>query len=73
MPLNEVGEGESAEVVKFTDTANQRKFLSLGILPGTVIQIVRRWPAVVLRVGYSEFAFDHALAATVVVRRLDRG
>lgn len=61
--------GETAVVEKFLDTANVRKFLSLGILPGTQLTVIRNSPVVVLRVGYSEFAFDRALASTLQVQR----
>ncbi len=61
-------QGESAVVEKFAEIAHARKFLSLGILPGTTVTVLKQFPAVVLRVGYSEFAFDRQLAATVLVR-----
>jgi Fe2+ transport system protein FeoA len=68
--LDDLRQGESAIVEKFLDNAHIRKFLSLGILPGTSVTILKQFPAVVLRVGYSEFAFDRALARTVTVRRV---
>jgi len=70
VPLSNLRSGESAVIEKFLQIGNVRKFLSLGILPGTHVTIVRHSPAVVLRVGYSEFALDRALASTVQVHRL---
>lgn len=67
--LSELRAGESAVVEKFLKVADVRKFLSLGVLPGTHVTVVRHSPVVVLRVGYSEFAFDRALASTVQVHR----
>lgn len=61
--------GETAVVERFAEPRHARKFLSLGILPGTGITVLKQYPAIVLRVGYSEFAFDRKLAATVLVRR----
>lgn len=49
-----------------------KKFIALGILPGTHVTIVKHTPTVVLRVGYSEFAFDRPLASTVKVHRVAR-
>jgi Fe2+ transport system protein FeoA len=62
-------DGESAVIEKLGDIAHARKFLSLGLLPGTTVTVLKSSPAVVLRVGYSEFALDRALASTVQVRR----
>jgi Fe2+ transport system protein FeoA len=62
--------GETAAIEKFLDASQMRKFLALGILPGERVTIVKHHPAIVLRVGYSEFAFDRALASTVRVHRL---
>lgn len=70
VPLSTLRAGESAVIEKFEQVSNVRKFLSLGILPGTHVTVIRHSPAMVLRVGYSEFAFDHALASTVQVHRL---
>ena len=62
-------QGENAIIERFGDLAHARKFLSLGLLPGTTVTVLKSTPAVVLRVGYSEFALDRALAGTVQVRR----
>lgn len=62
--------GESAAITRFLDPNQMRKFLALGILPGERVTIVKQHPAIVLRVGYAEFAFDRALASTVQVHRL---
>jgi Fe2+ transport system protein FeoA len=62
--------GESCIVEKFLDIAQVRKFLSLGVLPGTHLIVLKKEPVVVLRMGYSEFAFDKQLASTVQVHKL---
>lgn len=71
--LDELRRGQSARIESFSELAHVRKFLSLGILPGTTITILKQFPAVVLRVGYSEFAIDRLLASTVRVRMPERG
>jgi Fe2+ transport system protein FeoA len=42
---------------------------ALGVLPGRELEVVQRFPAFVLRMGYAEIAIDEALASTVRVRR----
>ncbi|MGB9690986.1 MAG: FeoA family protein [Candidatus Sumerlaeaceae bacterium] len=68
--LAEIPPGRQALVERFLDPTHVRKFLSLGVLPGTTLTVLKQSPAVVVRVGYSEFAFDKALAQTVLVRRV---
>ncbi|MGI8905486.1 MAG: FeoA family protein [Candidatus Sumerlaeaceae bacterium] len=71
--LADLKRGESGIIEKYAEIAHVRKFLSMGILPGTHVTVLRHSPAVVLRVGYSEFAFDRRLAGTVQVHRLPVG
>ncbi|MCX7626133.1 MAG: ferrous iron transport protein A [Candidatus Sumerlaeaceae bacterium] len=70
LTLAEVPPGKQALIERFLDPTHVRKFLSLGILPGTTLTVLKHSPAVVVRAGYSEFAFDRALAQTVLVRQL---
>lgn len=70
MPLCDLRKGEHAVIERFEELGHVRKFLSLGLLPGTSITMLKASPAVVVRAGYSEFAFDRTLAGTVMVRRL---
>jgi len=46
-----------------------RRLLALGVLPGVELEVERRWPAVVVRMGYATVALDAALAEGVVVSR----
>ncbi|HBF34607.1 TPA: hypothetical protein DDW35_08580 [Candidatus Sumerlaeota bacterium] len=69
--LSDLKQGQNAMIEAFEDLAHVRKFLSLGILPGTPVHVVKRFPAVVLRSGYSEFAFDRRLAKTVRVQLIE--
>ncbi len=46
-----------------------RKLLALGLLPGVELEVERRWPAVVVRMGYATVALDAELAGTVIVGR----
>ena len=67
--LASLRQGDTAYIERFAAPEHARKFLSLGILPGTSITVLKQFPAIILRVGYSEFAFDRKLASTVIVRR----
>jgi DtxR family Mn-dependent transcriptional regulator len=40
----------------------------LGVLPGVELEVVRSSPAVVFRIGHSQFAIDEQLAQLVLVR-----
>lgn len=40
----------------------------LGVLPGTEIEVIRCWPAVVFQLGHSQFAVDEELAGLILVR-----
>jgi len=70
LTLAEISPGGHALVERFLEPTHVRKFLSLGVLPGSTVTVLKQTPAVVLRLGYSEFAFDKALAQTVLVRKL---
>jgi Fe2+ transport system protein FeoA len=70
LTLAEIAPGGHALVERFLEPSHVRKFLSLGVLPGTAVTVLKQTPAVVVRVGYSEFAFDKALAQTVLVRKI---
>ncbi|AXA36618.1 hypothetical protein BRCON_1841 [Candidatus Sumerlaea chitinivorans] len=70
LTLGDVEPGGEAIIERFLDPNHVRKFLSLGVLPGTTVKVLKQFPAVLVRVGYSEFAFDRDLAHTVQVRKL---
>jgi Fe2+ transport system protein FeoA len=50
--------------------ADLRKLLALGMLPGVELEAERRWPAVVVRMGFATVALDAKLAEGVVVSRV---
>ena len=49
--------------------ADLRKLLALGVLPGVELEVERRWPAVVVRMGFATVALDAGLAEGVIVSR----
>ena len=52
-------------------SADLRKLLALGVLPGVELEVERRWPAVVVRMGYATVALDARLAEVVIVSRVE--
>ena len=46
------------------------KLSALGILPGREVEVIQRFPAFVLAMGYAEIAIDETLARTIRVRRI---
>jgi Fe2+ transport system protein FeoA len=47
-----------------------RRLLALGVLPGVELEVERRWPAVVVRMGFATVALDAGLAEGVIVSRV---
>lgn len=45
-----------------------QRLMVLGVLPGVQVEVVRCSPAVVFRIGHSQFAIDDQLAQMVLVR-----
>jgi len=50
------------------DQARLGKLLAMGVLPGAEIELQRRIPTFVFRVGFSQFAVDEQVASAVYVR-----
>ena len=71
MSLCELPEGEVARIarVDFRNPREFRKFMAMGVLPGSEITLIRRRPVCVFRIGESEFAIDDELAQAIIVER----
>ena len=67
--LSELKAGESCTVVRFERGAvdHVRRLVALGVMPGARLSVSQKWPSVVFRMGFSEFAVDAGLAAAIVV------
>jgi DtxR family Mn-dependent transcriptional regulator len=50
------------------DQSRLSKLLAMGVLPGAEIELQRRIPTFVFRVGFSQFAVDESVADSVFVR-----
>ena len=68
LPLGRLPLRQSARVVSLeADESSLRKLLTLGILPGTLLELERRRPCYVCKVGRARLAFDEKLAACIWV------
>jgi Fe2+ transport system protein FeoA len=69
-PLARGHVGAAGDVVGIDtrDQAQMRKLMAMGILPGTHIQLLRRFPSFVFQVDYSQFTVDRELALSILVR-----
>lgn len=45
-----------------------QKLVSIGILPGTQIQLIQRYPSYVFKVGNTQYAVDREIASQIYVR-----
>lgn len=70
-PLTRLRPGQKATVTCLQDPASARtyKLAALGILPGTHVELLQRYPVFVLRMGYTELALDAELAGRVRIQR----
>jgi len=67
-PLTQHPLGQSARVVSLeAKESSLRKLLTLGILPGIQLELERRRPCFLCKVGRARLAFDEALAACIWV------
>lgn len=67
--LVKVSVGESGIIAEI-GTQNRAilgKLLSLGIIPGTAVSLLRKKPAFLLRVGHALVALDKGLAVYILV------
>jgi Fe2+ transport system protein FeoA len=69
--LVELAEDESARVSCLEEPGSPVavRLASAGVLPGTEVRLVQRWPAFVIRIGFAELALDGHAARHVRVRR----
>jgi DtxR family Mn-dependent transcriptional regulator len=69
--LTEMKPGEPGEIAYLaaSDVRKMQKLMSMGVLPGTSVRLMRTYPSYIFKVGQSEFAVDEELAREIFVRR----
>lgn len=67
--LADIRSGVNVTVTGFVDGDEDavRKILSLGIIPGDVLEVLATWPTVVFEVGSTSYALDSELAGRILV------
>lgn len=69
--LTELKPGEPGEIAYLaaSDVRKMQKLMSMGVLPGTSVMLLRTYPSYIFKVGHSEFAVDEELAREIFVRK----
>jgi Fe2+ transport system protein FeoA len=62
---------EAATVVKIdtNDIQKLRKLTAFGIMPGSRVSIIQKYPAIVIQVGYTQLAMDNDIAKEILVEK----
>ncbi len=70
IPLAEMepGQGGTVAYLQTPDPPRMRKLLAMGVLPGTFVRVIGRWPSVSFEVGFTQLAVDEELARDIRVR-----
>ncbi len=71
--LDDCTAGEAGKIVALA-TGNYivlRKLLSMGLVPGVQIRVIRCHPSILLQVGHSKVALDQCLAAQITLEKDD--
>ena len=68
--LNALKKGESGTIHSFSDEATACKMMSMGILPGSVVKLIRKSPfggAIYIKADRHQFAIRNTEAACIVL------
>ncbi len=71
VPLTELKAGEGGEIayLSISNSKKMQKMMSMGVLPGSTLELSRTFPSFIFKVGHSEFAIDQELAREIFVRK----
>jgi DtxR family Mn-dependent transcriptional regulator len=69
-PLCELQPGQHGHIayVQMNNPGHLQKLMAMGVLPQVPVTLIRRFPSFVFEAGYSQFAVDEEIAATIYVR-----
>lgn len=69
--LTELKSGESGEIAYLaaSDDKKMQKLMSMGVLPGSQVTLMQKFPSYIFKVGNSQFAVDDMLAREIHIRR----
>lgn len=68
--LTSLREGMSCTVscLEGLSSTHAARLAAMGVLPGTRLRLLQRYPAFVFRIGYAEFAVDETLGSRIGVK-----
>ena len=71
-PLSRLRPGQDARVVHVAarETGRLVKLSTMGVVPGAVVRLLQRKPAVILEIGHTTLALDEAITSDIFVARL---
>ena len=71
VPLTELKPAEAGEIAYLaaSDDKKMQKLMSMGVLPGSQLSLVQKFPSYIFKVGHSQFAVDDTLAREIFIRR----
>jgi DtxR family Mn-dependent transcriptional regulator len=71
VPMTELKSGESGEIAYLaaSDGKKMQKLMSMGVLPGSELELMQSFPSYIFKVGHSQFAVDDSLAREIHIRR----
>lgn len=74
VPLTELTSGETGEIAYLaaSDGKKMQKLMSMGVLPGSDLELMQTFPSYIFKVGHSQFAVDDTLAREIHIRRPQR-
>lgn len=64
-------QGGKIAYLRTKESKELQKLMSMGMLPGTSIYLIRSFPSYVFRMGYTQFAVDRQIAHEIFVRLAD--
>ncbi|MBE0481360.1 MAG: FeoA domain-containing protein [Dehalococcoidia bacterium] len=69
-PLSEMDAGRAGKIayIHAPEASRLQKLMSMGILPGTPIRLLQRFPSYVFEIRNTQFAVDRELANAIYVR-----
>lgn len=69
IPLTNVKKYESACVVeiKTNDIPKVRKLAAFGLMPGSIVKVIQKYPAIVIQSGFTQLALDDDIASEIMV------
>ncbi len=69
--MTELKSGELGEIayLSASDDKKMQKLMSMGVLPGSQLLLMQKFPSYIFKVGHSQFAIDDILAREIHIRR----